>query len=129
MIELNTKPGVFLTTYTQQEIDAEIEESIEIKDSDGCKLFMDNLRSFNPNSNLYLSEKEAIELTGLEIKKNKKNSKNLYTNYKGAPVKYPLENGITLYFSDPIISLKSAFEAFAPEFDFNKDFFHINLVR
>ncbi|MEK6828825.1 MAG: hypothetical protein AABY15_01775 [Nanoarchaeota archaeon] len=128
MKELNTKPGVFLTTYTQGEIDAEIEEGILDKESDGCKIFLDKLRSFNPVSALYISEREAIELTGLEMKKSKKNPQNLYTNYKGVPFNLPID-GVTLYFTDPILSLRSAFEAAAPEFDFSKDFFHINVIK
>jgi hypothetical protein len=128
MKELNTKVGVFLTTYTQREIDSEIEEYMIDNDSDACKLFMSNLRSFNPESPQYITEKEAKKLTGLEKKKGRKNKHNLYTNYKGTPFGITI-NEATLYYKDPINSLKSAFKAAAPEFDFDNDFFHIKIIK
>jgi len=128
MKELNIKIGVFLTTYNQVEIDYEIEQYMERNDSSGCIVFMDALRSFNPESTYYITEKEAIKLTGLEQKKSKKNPDNMYTNYKGNPFGLQI-NETKLYFTDPILSLKSAFEIGAPDFDFKKDFFHIRLVK
>ena len=71
MKELNTKTGVFLTTYTQLEIDEEINCYMDSNDSDGCKIFMTELRSFNPESPYYITEEEAIEYTGLEMKASK----------------------------------------------------------
>ena len=128
MKELNTKTGVFLTTYSQAEIDYKAEQFMDNNDSDGCVLFMEELRSFNPESLHYITEKEAKRFTGIEKKKNKKNPHNMYTNYKGVPFGIPI-NDSKLYYADPILSLKSAFEAAAPEFDFKKDFFHIRLVK
>lgn len=127
MKELNTKPGIFLVTYTQQEVDEKIEEFMKKNDSDGCVLFMDDLRSFNPKSNCYITEREAKKYTGLEKKKGKSVPENLYTNYKGSPFGLPL-NEASLYFSDPILSLKSAFEAADPKFNFDKDFFHPRII-
>jgi hypothetical protein len=128
MRELNTKIGVFLTTYSQLEIDLEIEQYMERNDSSGCILFMDSLRSFNPESTYYVTEKEAKRFTGLEKGKSKKNPHNMYTNYKGNPFGIPI-NETKLYFIDPILSLKSAFEAAIPEFNFDKDFFHVRIVK
>lgn len=128
MKELNTKPGVFLTAYSKEEIDMVIEEYLERNDSDGGVMFMDEIRSFNPNSPHYLKEKEAKKWVGLEVKKGKKNPHNLYTNYKGAPLGLSISN-VTFYFTDPISSLKSAFEVAVPDFDFDKDFFHFRIVK
>jgi hypothetical protein len=128
MKELNTKVGVFLTTYTQIEIDEKIEISLDEKDSDGCVLFMDEIRSFNTGSTHCLTEEEAIELTGWEISHVKGEDRAMYTNYKGTPLGLPL-NGASLYYTDPIASLKSAFEIAAPDFDFEKDFFHVNIIK
>lgn len=128
MKELNTKIGVFLTTYTKQEIDNRIEISLEENNSDDFILFMDKIRSFNPDSPHYITEKEAIELIGLEKKKGKNTPNDLYTNYKGSPLGIGV-TGVQLFFTDPIKSLKSAFEMAAPKFDFKKDFFHIRLVN
>lgn len=127
MKELNTRDGVFLTTYSQIEVDQEIEQYMEKNDLKGCNTFMDSLRSFNPESTYYITEKEACRFTGLEVKKNKKNPCNMYTNYKGNPFGLPI-NETKLYFSDPILSLKSAFEFAASGFDFDNDFFHIRIV-
>src|SRR5690606_25239336 len=108
--------------------DDKIEEFMKKNESDGCVLFMDGLRSFNPESKYYISEKEAKKYTGLEKKKSNTNSDDLYTNYKGTPFALPL-NEVSLYFADPILVLKSAFETGAPELDFEKDFFHIKVVK
>lgn len=128
MKEINTKAGVFLTIYTQQEVDDKIETLLDIDDSDECALFIDALRSFNPESTQCLTELEAIEITGREIKKVKGETKAMYTNYKGAPLGLEL-NGVSLYYTDPIASLKSAFEISAQEFDFDNDFFHIKIIK
>lgn len=128
MKELNTKIGVFLTTYTQAEVDEEISHYMEINDSDGCKIFLAELRSFNPKLHNYLTIKEAKQWTGLEKKANKKHPKALYTNYKGNPFGLSI-NEATLFFEDPILSLKSAFEIGAPGFNFDEDFFHIRIVK
>jgi len=128
MRELNTKIGVFLTTYTQLEIDEEISSYMDSNDSDGCKIFMKELKSFNPKSSYYITKEEAIEITGLEREVNKKHSKALYTNYKGNPFGFSISD-VNLYFEDPVLSLKSAFESAAPEFDFEKDLFHIKIVK
>ena len=128
MKEICTKIGVFLTPYTKQEIDDKIEVSLEEGDSDGFIMFMDKIRSFNPDSLHYISEKEAIELVGLEKKKGKNTKENLYTNYKGNPLGLGI-TGAKLFFADPIKSLKSSFEVAAPKFDFEKDFFHIRIVN
>lgn len=128
MKEINTKEGVFLTTYSQIEIDQEIEQYMESGDLRGCNAFMDSIRSFNPESTYYITEKEAIIFTGIEIKKNKKNPCNMYTNYKGNPFGLPI-NEIRLHFKDPILSLKSAFEFAVPLFNFNEDFFHVRLSK
>lgn len=127
MKEINTKNGVFLTTYSQIELDQEIEQYMEKNDLSGCSIFMDSLRSFNPDSNCYITEKDACKFTGIEVKKNKKNPINLYTNYKGNPFGLPI-NETKLYFTDPILSLKSAFEIATPHFDFDKDFFHVRII-
>jgi len=121
MKELNTKIGVFLTTYTQQEIDENI-------DLDEYAVFMDDIKSFNPESKYSIKKRQAIKLVGIEIRKGKNNPQNLYTNYKGNPFGLPVE-GAKLYYTDPISSLKSAFEIAAPDFDFDKDFFHVRIVK
>lgn len=128
MKELNTKIGVFLTTYTQLEIDEEINSYMDSNDSDGCKIFMTELKSFNPDSPYYITEEEAIEYTGLEMKASKLQPKALYTNYKGNPIGSSFSN-VQLFFDDPILSLKSAFEAAAPDFDFDNDSFHVRIVK
>jgi len=128
MKKLNTKTGVFLTTYTQIEIDENIESLLEVEGSEGCVLFMDELRSFNPDSENCVTEKEAIELTGWEISQVQGETKAMYTNYKGTPLGIPI-NGASLYYTNPIASLKSAFEIAATEFDFEQDFFHIKIVK
>jgi hypothetical protein len=121
MKELNTKIGVFLTTYTQQEIDENI-------DLENYAVFMDDIKSFNPKSRYSINKKQAIKLIGIEVKKSKSNPHNLYTNYKGNPFGLPVEEA-KLYYTDPLSSLKSAFEITAPNFDFDKDFFHIRIVK
>jgi len=126
MIELNTKKGIILKTYTQEEIDFEIIKYMNNNNSIGCSLFIYSLKSFDSESNCCITESEAIELVGVEVKKNKNNPTNLYTNYNGNPFGLYI-NGVRLYFSDPILSLKSAFKAAAPSFDFKKDFFNVNL--
>lgn len=128
MKELHTKVGVFLTTYTQKEIDAKIKEYMDAGDSDTCKFFMSNIRSFNSKAYNCITEKEAKELTGIEKKKGKKYKQNMYTNYNGTPFGLTI-NEATLYYTDPINSLKSAFNAAAPEFDFDNDFFHMNIIK
>jgi len=127
MRQINTKIGVFLTVYTKKDIDNKIEVSLEENDSDSCIMFMDEIRSFNPESPHYITEEEAIELVGLEIKSGKNIPNDLYTNYKGNPLGLGV-TGAQLFFTDPILSLKSAFETAAPRFDFQKDFFHIRLI-
>jgi hypothetical protein len=122
MRELNTKKGVLLITYTQYEVDRKVEEFLETNDSDGCRQFLDGLRSFNPESSSCITTEEAEKYTGLEKKKNKSNPYNLYTNYKGTPFGIHI-NEIQLLFKDPVLSLKSAFERGAPEFDYELDFF------
>ena len=121
MKELNTKTGVFLTTYTQEEIDENI-------DLDEYAAFMDDIKSFNPKSKYSINKRAAVKLTAIEIRKSKKSPQNLYTNYKGNPLGLTV-TGVKLYYTDPISSLKSAFEIAAPEFDFDKDFFHIRIVK
>lgn len=128
MEELNTKTGVFLTTYTQKELDKKVWSFIEHDDKDGCAIFMDAIKSFNSESEFYISEEEAIEFTGLEVKSGKTSSQNLYTNYKGNPLGLPI-NETQLFFTNPIISLKSAFEIATPKFDFDKDFFHVKIIK
>jgi len=128
MKELNTKIGVFLTTYTQKELDKKIWSYIEYDDKDGCAVFMDAIKSFNSESEFYISEEEAIEFTGLEIKSGETHSQDLYTNYKGNPLGLPV-NEAQLFFTNPVTSLKSAFEIAAPTFDFNKDFFHVKIAK
>ena len=128
MKELNTKIGIFLTTYTQKELDKKVWKFIEHNDKDGCAIFMDAVKSFNPDSEFYMSEEEAIEFTGLEIKSGKTHSQDLYTNYKGNPLGLPI-NGAQLYFTNPVTSLKSAFEIAIPSFDFEEDFFHVKIVK
>ena len=128
MKELKTKKGVFLTTYTLAEMDEEISCYMDSNDSDGCKLFLSKLRSFNPESDKYITTEEAIEITGIEIKANKKNPDALYTNYNGAPFGLSISGNVKLLFKDPILSLKSAFKATTPEFDFVKDLFHIIIL-
>lgn len=128
MKEINTKIGVFLTTYTQRELDKAVTEYDENKDIGGCALFMEDIRSFNPESPYYLSIKEAKELTGIEVKKNRKNPEDLYTNYNGSPLGLPV-SGVQLLYKDPVDSLKSAFKKATPKFDFDKDFFHINIIK
>lgn len=122
MVELNTKKGVVLTTYTQYEVDRAVEEFLETNDSDGCRSFLDGLRSFNPKSSSFITTEEAERYTGIEKPKNKTNPCNLYTNYKGTPFGIHI-NEITLYFTDPVSSLKSAFQRCVPEFDYELDFF------
>lgn len=124
MKQINTKKGIILTTYNQEEIDYEIEEYLKRNDLAGYTVFLNETKSLNPASDKYITEEEAAEIVGLEKKKSKKNPKNLYTNYKGMPLGIGLM-GVSLYYEDPILSLKSAFEVAAPEFDFEKDFFHI----
>jgi hypothetical protein len=121
MKELNTKTGVFLTTYTQEEIDETI-------DLDEYAVFMNDVKSFNPKSKYSINKRQAIKLIGLEVRKSKKNPQNLYANYKGNPLGLSL-TGANLYYIDPILSLKSAFDIYAPDFDFDKDFFHIIIVK
>ena len=128
MRQINTKTGVFLTTYTKQEIDNKIEVSLEKNDSDSFIMFMDEIRSFNPESSHYITEEESIELVGLERKKGKNAVQDLYTNYKGNPLGLGVAEA-QLFFTDPIKSLKSAFESATPKFNFKKDFFHIRLVN
>lgn len=128
MKELNTKVGVFLTTYTQKEIDDKIDESLEKNDSDGCTIFMDEIRSFNTGSTHCITKEEAIDLTGWEINHVQGETRAMYTNYKGTPLGLPLA-GASLYYTNPVSSLKSAFEKAAPEFDFEKDFFHVNIIK
>jgi hypothetical protein len=128
MKELNTKIGVFLTTYTQLEIEDEINSYMDSNDSDSCKIFMTELKSFNPDSPYYITEEEAIEYTGLEMKASKLQPYELYTNYKGNPLGLSIGN-VSLYYKDPIMSLKSAFEAAAPDFDFENDSFHVKIVK
>ena len=89
---------------------------------------MDEIRSFNIESEHCITEKEAIELTGWEISHIKGNTKPLYTNYKGTPFGQPI-NGAKLYYTNALSSLKSAFEIAAPDFDFEKDFFHIRIIK
>jgi len=128
MKELNTKVGVFLTTYTQEEIDKKIEEFMAKNESDGCVIFLDEIRSFNSRSEYYITEEEAIELTGLERKATDVLGE-LYTNYKGNPLGLPKISDVELFYTNPIDSLKSAFYIGAPNFNFNKDFFHPNIVE
>lgn len=128
MKELNTKVGVFLTTYTQEEIDKKIEEFMALNESDGCIIFLDEVKSFNSESEYYITHEEAIELTGLE-KKATDIIGELYTNYKGNPLGLPDINGVEFFYTDPIDSLKSAFYIAAPEFNFDKDFFHPKIVK
>jgi hypothetical protein len=128
MRELNTKPGVFLTTYTQDEIDFILEGYVDSLESDGAKLFLNDLRSFSEESDYLIDEKEAIELVGLEKKKSKTIKSDLYTNYKGNPLGMSVSEA-TLYFTSALMSLRSAFEVAAPSFDFEKDSFHINIIK
>ena len=127
MKELNTKIGVFLVTYTQIEIDDETNKYVDNKDTIGYDLFMQELRSFNPESPCYITVDEAIELTGIEVK-GKDGSPDLYSNYKGNPFNLPVQ-GANLYYTDPINSLKSAFIIAAEDFDFDKDFFLPKIVK
>lgn len=127
MKEIITKTGVILTTYNQKEIDYKIDAFLEKNDSDGCAIFLDNIKSFNPKSEHYITIEEVKKLVGLERKKNYRNPKNLYTNYKGMPLGLGIM-GVSLYFEDPMLSLKSAFERAIPKFDFEKDFFHICIL-
>lgn len=129
MKELNTKIGVFLTTYTQYEVDAELDVYTDAKESDAATIFLNGLKSFNPESEFYITKEEAIELTGLEMKASKTNPQDLYSNYKGNPLGLPKMNGVELCYTDPIASLRSAFEIAAPEFDFEKDLFHPRIVK
>lgn len=128
MKELNTKIGVFLTTYTQDEIDERIKQLMDDDNSIDCNLFMDNLRSFNPKSSYYITEKESKKLVGIEKRKSKTNPQDMYTNYKGAPFGIVI-NEAKLYFSDPLLSLRSVFECPGIVFNFEKDFFHIRIVK
>lgn len=128
MKELNTKIGVFLTTYTQDEIDDRIKQLMDDDNSVDCNLFMDNLRSFNPKSSYYITEKESKKLVGIEKRKSKINPQDMYTNYKGAPFGIVI-NEAKLYFSDPLLSLRSAFDSPLIKFNFEKDFFHIRIVK
>jgi len=50
----------------------------------------------------------------------------MYTNYRGNPLGIQISEA-RLCFTSPILSLKSAFEIGAPDFNFEKDFFHIRL--
>lgn len=128
MRDINTKVGVFLTTYTKKEMDEQISIFNENKDIVSLDAFMGDLRSFNEKSEYCITEPEAEVLVGLEIKKNNKNPNNLYSNYNGNPFGLSI-NEARLYFKSPIQSLKSAFLATTPEFNFNKDFFLINVVK
>jgi hypothetical protein len=128
MKELNTKIGVFLITYTQVEIDDEINKYVNNKDMSGCDLFSQEIRSFNIESSCCISRDEAIELTGLEIKAKNNSSQDLYTNYKGNPFDIPVQEA-SLHYTDPISSLKSAFVVAAPNFDFDKDFFLPRIMK
>lgn len=128
MKELNTKNGVFLTTYTQKEIDDKTNEFNVFGDAAGCDFFKSKLRSLNDLSKYKISEKEASKLVGLEVKKNKKNLENLYTNYIGNPFGLSI-NEVKLYFKEATKSLESAFKSATPEFDLKKDFFHIFIVE
>lgn len=91
-------------------------------------MFMDEIRSFNPESPHYIKEKEIIDIIGLERKKGNNTENDLYTNYKGNPFGIGI-TGAKLFFTDPFKSLKSAFAIAAPKFDYEKDFFHILLVN
>ena len=124
MKTLNTKIGVVLTTYTQQEVDAELEIYTDTNESDAATIFLNEIKSFNSESSYYITEEEAIELTGLEMKVSDENPEPLYTNYKGNPLGLPKMNGVELYYTDPVLSLKSAFEIAATDFDFEDDYFH-----
>lgn len=128
MKEITTKTGVYLTTYTQKEIDDKIEESIDKVGSGSSVSFMDEIKSFNKNSEYFLNKKDAIELVGIEIKKGKEQKHDLYTNYKGTPFGLPVA-GAQLYYKDPVLSLKSAFSIAATDFDFDNDFFHVRIVN
>ena len=127
MKEVSTKTGIILTTYNQEEIDYEIEEFLKRNDLNGYTIFLNEIKSLNPLSEKYITLEKVIEIVGLEKKKSKKNPDNLYTNYKGTPLGIGLAE-TTLYYKDPVLSLKSAIETAAPEFNFEKDFFHIFMV-
>lgn len=124
MRELNTKEGIFLITYSQKKVDEEINDLMDNNDSDGCKLFISNLRSFNPSSPYYITEEDSIELTEVEVKSN---LNILYKNYKGNPLGFYISDA-KLLFKNPILSLKSAFQASVPIFDFESDVFLIKKI-
>lgn len=127
MKELNTKAGVFLVTYTQVEIDDAVNKYIDNKNTSDCDLFLQEIRSFNSDSPHYITKEEAIELTGLEVNGSGDNP-DLYTNYKGNPFDLPVQ-GVSLYYTDPINSLKSAFVIAAPNFNFENDFFLPKIIK
>lgn len=123
MENLHTKIGVILTTYTQDELN-----SVQLS-GESAVIFISELRSFNPESECCITKVEAIELTGLEMKAGKLNKTDLYTNYKGNPFGLPVGGGVCLCFTDPVRSLRSAFEIGADNFNFDKDFFHIKIIK
>lgn len=127
MKELNTKVGVFLVTYTQIEIDEAVNKFLDKKDTIGYDLFMQDIKSFNPESPYYITKEEAIEFTGIEVK-GKDGGPDLYTNYKGNPFDLPVQ-GANLYYTDPIKSLMSAFIIADEYFDFINDFFLPKIVE
>lgn len=122
MRELSTKKDVIITTYTKEEIDRKMDEFIMSSDTEGCVIFLDDVKSFNKLSEYFLSDEEARLLAGEE-------DGGLYTNYKGCPLGLSNLSNVKLFYRDPMSSLKSAFEAVAPEFDYDNHFFHIKIDK
>lgn len=122
MKKFNTKKNITITTYNQNDIDILVEKFTKNNENEQCRHFLDSLRSFNKKSKDLITLEEASGVVEILVKKNKKNKTNLYKNYNGNPLGINI-NEVTLYFEDPVLSLKSAFKAFNKDFNFKKDFF------
>lgn len=122
MIELNIKKGVVLTTYTQEEVSVVMDSYVNAGDGEGCVLFLDDVKSFNKDSSYYITSEEISNIVSVE-------PGGFYTNYKGCPLGLNDPRGFELFYRDPLSSLKSAFKAMAPDFDYEKDFFHIKIDK
>lgn len=125
MKTLSTKKKIVLTTYTQKELEDKIDTFVYKYDFSGLMLFLNDVKSFNPESLDYIEEDDAVKLITITRKKTKKNPQELYKNYYGTPFGLSIFE-VELHYSDAVSSLKSAFKNKELNFNFKKDYFHIS---
>lgn len=125
MKTLSTKKKIVLTTYTQKELEDKIDTYVYKYDFSGLMLFLNDVKSFNPESLDYIEEDDAVKLITITRKKTKKNPQELYKNYYGTPFGLNIFE-VELHYSDAVSSLKSAFKNKELNFNFKKDYFHIS---